>query len=226
MRILIIEDEHRLAGLLKEGLGQEAFAVDLSYDGGDGLATAEATEYDLIILDRMLPGGLDGADICARLRAHGNQTPIIMLTAKDSVDDRVAGLNVGADDYLVKPFAFDELLARLHALLRRPPVTLAPILSADDLTLNPTTKAVTRAGQSISLSTTEYALLEYLLRHKNQTISKATLIEHVWDFNADILPSTVEVFVVHLRAKIEKPFTGPKLIHTVRGFGYNISDPT
>jgi two-component system, OmpR family, response regulator len=225
MRILIIEDEHHIARLLKEGLGNEGFAVDVCNDGEDGMAAAQSEEYDLIVLDRMLPGGKDGADICRTLRSEGNHIPIIMLTAKDKIEDRVAGLNAGADDYLVKPFSFLELLARVHALLRRPHEAFGETLSAGDLSLNTATKKVQRGGEPIRLSATEYALLEYLLRNKGRVVSKNTLINHVWDFDANVLPSTVEVHIVYLRAKIEKPFDAPKLVHTVRGFGYEVIDP-
>lgn len=223
MRILIIEDEHKIANALKRGLEQEAFAVDISYDGDEGLAFAQTETYDAIILDRMLPGQTDGLEICRQLRAAKNHTPIIMLTAKDQVADRVAGLNAGADDYLVKPFAFEELLARVHALLRRPQAAQATTLTVDNLSLNPVTFEVKRADQPISLSRKEFALLHFLMRNANIVVSKDTIINHVWDFDADVLPNTVEVYMGYLRQKIDKPF--PKvqpLINTVRGFGYRI----
>lgn len=222
MRILIIEDEHKIARAVKEGLEEESYAADISFDGQEGLNAARYEEYDLIILDRMLPGGMDGAEICATLRKEGNHTPILMLTARDQVRDRVAGLNAGADDYLVKPFSFEELLARVKALLRRPHESLGEILEAGDLSMNTTTHVVSRNGKTITLSSKEYALLEYLLRNKNKVLSKHNIITHVWDFDADILPNTVEVFVAYLRSKIDKPFDGPTLLQTVRGFGYKI----
>lgn len=172
----------------------------------------------------MVNGGLDGAEICETLRREGNHTPVLMLTARDQVRDRVQGLNSGADDYVIKPFSFEELLARVKALLRRPHETLGEVLNVGDLTLNTTTHEVRRAEKSIQVSSKEYALLEYLMRNKNKVLSKHNIITHVWDFDADILPNTVEVFVAYLRAKIDKPFNGPALLQTVRGFGYKIGD--
>ena len=224
MRILIVEDEHKIANALREGLEAEAFAVDVLYDGTEGLNAARYEEYDLLILDRMLPGGTDGVKICRTLRQEGKHMPVLILTAKDQVRDRVEGLNAGADDYLTKPFSFEELLARVYALLRRPQHALGEELSAADLTLNPILHEVRRGGQLISLSTKEYALLEYLLRNKNKVLSKNNIMTHVWDFDADILPNTVEVFIAYLRAKIDKPFNRPPLIYTVRGFGYKIGE--
>lgn len=222
MRILVVEDEHKIAGALKRGLEQESYAVDLAYDGEEGLSSALTDEYDVIVLDRMLPGLLDGAEICKEVRANGVRTPIIMLTAKDKIGDRVEGLNAGADDYLVKPFAFEELLARLRALLRRPQDHVGNVLTLDDLTLDTTTFEVKRAGRKIQLSQREYALLEYLMRNQNRILSKANIISHVWDYDADILPNTLEVYIGYLRNKIERPFRGPDLIHTIRGFGYKL----
>lgn len=224
MRILVVEDEHKIARAIKEGLEEESYAVDLSFDGQEGLNAARYEEYDLIILDRMLPGGMDGTEICETLRKEGNHTPVLMLTARDQVRDRVQGLNSGADDYVVKPFSFEELLARVKALLRRPHETLGEVLNVGDLTLNTTTHEVRRAEKTIQVSSKEYALLEYLMRNKNKVLSKHNIITHVWDFDADILPNTVEVFVAYLRAKIDKPFNGPALLQTVRGFGYKIGD--
>ena len=224
MRILVVEDEHKIARAIKEGLEEESYVVDLSFDGQEGLNAARYEEYDLIILDRMLPGGMDGAEICETLRREGNHTPVLMLTARDQVRDRVQGLNSGADDYVVKPFSFEELLARVKALLRRPHESLGEVLSVGDLTLNTTTHEVRRAEKAIQVSSKEYALLEYLMRNKNKVLSKHNIITHVWDFDADILPNTVEVFVAYLRAKIDKPFGGPALLQTVRGFGYKIGD--
>lgn len=222
MRVLIIEDEHKIANVIKEGLVEEAFAVDVCYNGEDGLNTAQSEDYDIIILDRMLPGNVDGIGICKSLRSAQNHTPIIMLTAKDQIRDRINGLNSGADDYLVKPFSFEELLARMRALLRRPRDGLGETLTANGLSLNTITKEIRRDGQQIKLSAKEYAILEYLLRNKGKVISKNLILNHVWNFDSDVLPSTVEVFVVYLRAKIDKPFDGPPLIQTIRGFGYKI----
>lgn len=224
MRILIIEDEHKIARAIKDGLEEESYAADISFDGQEGLNAARYEEYDLIILDRMLPGGMDGTEICETLRREGNHTPILILTARDQVRDRVQGLNAGADDYLVKPFSFEELLARVKALLRRPHETLGEELQVGDLTLNTVSHEIRREGKVITLSSKEYALLEYLMRNKNKVLSKHNIITHVWDFDADILPNTVEVFVAYLRAKIDKPFKGDNLLQTVRGFGYKIGD--
>lgn len=223
MRILVVEDEHKIARAIKRGLEQETYAVDVAYDSDNGLSMALTDEYDLIVLDRMLPGLLDGVEICKEVRAEGIHTPIIMLTAKDAIVDRVGGLNAGADDYLVKPFAFEELLARVRALLRRPHDNLGVELSINDLVLNPETFEVTRAGKAVQLSQREFALLEYLLRNQNRVVTRNSIITHVWDYDADVLPNTVEVYVGYLRNKIDKPFRGPQLIHTIRGFGYKLA---
>ena len=222
MRILVIEDEEKLARALKKGLEQETFAVDLEFDSDSGLAAAEAGQYDLFIFDRMLPGTLDGIGIVKALRSRHIITPILLLTAKDSTADKVVGLNAGADDYLIKPFAFEELLARIHALLRRPTTEPQTTLSYQDLSLEPHSHTVRRGDTVIVLTAKEFALLEYLLRHKDTTVSKETLMTHVWDFDADILPNTVEVYIGYLRNKIDKPFSGKNLIHTRRGFGYKL----
>lgn len=226
MKLLIIEDELKLAKALKRGLEQERFAVDLAHTADEGLAQALVDEHDLVILDRMLPGSIDGIKICLALREQKKQVPILLLTAKDRVSDRVDGLNAGADDYLVKPFSFEELLARVRALLRRPKDVLSKQLQLDDLSLNPSTFEVRRSGQAVHLSKTEFSLLEYLLRHPYQILSKETIIQHVWDFDADILPNTVEVYMKYLRDKIDKPFATQPLIQTVRGFGYRIGNRT
>jgi DNA-binding response OmpR family regulator len=223
MRILIIEDEHKIARAVKEGLEEESYAADVAFEGQEGLNAALYEDYDLIILDRMLPGGMDGVEICQKLRAEGKHTPVLMLTAKDQVRDRVAGLNAGADDYLIKPFSFEELLARVKALLRRPHETLGQTLQVGDLTLDPVSHEVRRASKDITLSTKEYALLEYMMRNEGKVLSKNTIMTHVWDFDADILPNTIEVFMAYLRNKIDKPFDGAPLIQTVRGFGYKLA---
>jgi two-component system, OmpR family, response regulator len=222
MRILLIEDEHKIASAIKQGLELETFAVDVEYDSDSGLATAEAEDYDLIILDRMLPGSLEGVGICKALRQQGNHTPILLLTAKDDVRDRVEGLDAGADDYLPKPFAFEELLARIRALLRRPQDNLGTTLSYKDLTLDTVNYEVRRDGKWIALSRKEFSLLEYLLRNAERLLTKDAIIKHVWDFDADILPNTVEVYIGYLRNKIDKPFRKNPLIHTVRGYGYKL----
>ncbi len=220
---MVIEDEHKIANALRKGLEQESYAVDVAYDADEGLSSALTGDHDLIILDRMLPGLIEGVDICREVRASNVHVPIIMLTAKDQIKDRVTGLNSGADDYLVKPFAFEELLARVRALLRRPQDNLGTVLKIDDLTMDTVSFEVRRAGKPITLSSKEYALLQYLLRNQNQVLSKNAIITHVWDFDADVLPNTVEVYMGYLRSKIEKPFNGPSLIQTVRGFGYKLA---
>jgi len=224
MRILVIEDEHKIANSIKKGLEQELYAVDIAYTGDDGYDFASTEEYDLIILDRLLPG-LDGIDICKKLREKQIHTPIILLTAKGQVHVRVEGLNSGADDYLVKPFAFEELLARIKALTRRPKGNIGSVLAVSDLSLNTLTYEVKRGKIKINLSRKELSLLEYVMRHPNQIITKDQIINHVWNYEADILPNTVEVYIGYLRSKIDKPFKSSKpLIKTVRGFGYRISE--
>lgn len=224
MRILVIEDEPKIAGAIKRGLMQEKFAVDIESDGDGGLGAALNEEYDLMIIDRMLPGSLEGLEVCQQIRAKGISTPIILLTAKDQVSDRVAGLNAGADDYLVKPFSFDELLARVRALLRRPKAVKSNMLQVKDLSLDTISYEVRRADKPINLSAKEYALLEYMMRNAGQVLSKDRIISHVWDFDADILPNTVEVYIGYLRNKIDKPFKSPGLIRTLRGFGYKLGE--
>lgn len=221
MRILIIEDEHKIAQALKKALVQENYAVDVSYDGDDGYAMATTEPYDLAIIDRMIPGKYDGLAIVKEMRKEKIHTPIIILTAKGTISDRTTGLDAGADDYLVKPFALEELLARVRALLRRPVEVLQTILTAGDLSLDTVTYVVKRADKEISLTSKEFALLEYLLRNQGKPSNKETIISHVWDYNADILPNTVEVYMKYLRQKIDDPFDTP-LLHTARGFGYKI----
>jgi two-component system, OmpR family, response regulator len=221
MRILVIEDEAKIAQAIKDGLEQDYYAVDVAHDGESGLNTALNDGYDLIILDVMLPK-MNGFEVCRKLREAADHTPILMLTAKDQDGDVVQGLNTGADDYLAKPFSFDVLLARVKALLRRPHDGLGEVLEAADLTMDTISKEVKRAGKPIKLSAKEYALLEYLLRNEGRVLSKNNIITHVWDFDADILPNTVEVFIAYLRAKVDKPFKSPELIHTIRGFGYRL----
>lgn len=224
MRVLLVEDENKIANSIKKGLEQESFAVDVTYDGTSGYDYAVSEEYDAIILDRLLPG-IDGMDICKKLRENNIHTPILMLTAFGEVHDRVEGLNSGADDYLPKPFAFTELLARLRALTRRPHSSLTTQLKVDGLTLDSVTFDVKRDGITISLSNKEFSLLEYLIRHKGTIIKKEQIINHVWNYDSDVLPNSVEVYITHLRNKIDKPFRNKKaLITTVRGFGYKISD--
>ena len=224
MRILLVEDEKKIARAVKKGLEAQSFAVDAVHDGLSGYDMAATEDYDIVILDLMLPK-LNGIEICRQLRSAGDQTPILMLTARGQLEDRVAGLNSGADDYLVKPFAFAELVARVKALARRPKTGVGPILAADDLTLNTITYQVTRADVDINLSRKEFALLEFLLRNKGHVLTKDQFIEHVWDYEAEILPNTVEVYIGYLRNKVDKAFTAkPPLIHTVRGFGYRLGE--
>ncbi|MEK7095678.1 MAG: response regulator transcription factor [Patescibacteria group bacterium] len=222
MRILVVEDEHKIAGAIKKGLEQEKYAVDVEYDADSGYGAALNEPYDLMIIDRMLPGSMEGMDIARRLREEKIHTPILLLTAKDQVRDRVAGLNAGADDYLVKPFSFEELLARVRALLRRPPEAKNNVLKVGDLSLDTTNYQLRRSGKLIALSSKEFALLEYLMRNAGQVLSKDNIIAHVWNFDADILPNTVEVYIGYLRSKIDKPFKSKPLLHTLRGFGYKI----
>lgn len=220
MRILVVEDEHKIANAIKKGLEQESYAVDVVYDGDEGLDFALTDDYDLVILDRMIPGENDGLQILKAMRESKSHTPVIFVTAKDRVNDRVEGLDAGADDYLVKPFAFEELLARVRALLRRPQDGLETTLKYEDLSLNPATFTVSRDSKTIELTTKEFALLEYLMRNPDRIVTKETIITHVWNYDADILPNTVEVYMGYLRNKVDKPFKGPKLLHTKRGFGY------
>lgn len=221
MRILVVEDERRIAQAIKEGLEQESYAVDVAFDGLEGYSTAVNDGYDVILLDVMLPE-MNGYEIVRKLRDEGNHTPVLMLTAKDQNKDIVQGLDSGADDYLQKPFSFEVLLARIRALLRRPQEVIHHIIKIEDLTVDLTHREVKRNGNLIKLSSKEYAVLEYLVRNNGKVLSKNNIMTHVWDFDADILPNNVEVFVAYLRNKIDRPFKGPKLIHTVRGFGYRV----
>lgn len=221
MRVLIIEDEHKIAGALKKALEQESYAVDVSYDGDDGYAMATTEPYDVAIIDRMIPGEYDGLAIVKAMRSAKIHTPVILLTAMSSVRDRTAGLDSGADDYLVKPFALEELLARVRALLRRPVEQQATILTIGDLTLDTLSFSVKRGNDEINLTSKEFALLEYLMRNPGRPISKDVIISHVWDYDSDILPNTVEVYIKYLRNKIDAPYK-TQLLHTIRGFGYKL----
>ena len=222
MRILVVEDEHRIANSIKKGLEMEKYAVDVAYEGTSGFDLASTEDYDLIILDLMLPG-MDGITICKELRKKQIHTPILILTAKGQIQDKVQGLDSGADDYLTKPFSFEELLARARALFRRPKNSLDTVLTVGELELNTTNFQVKRESKEINLSSKEYSLLEYLMRHANHVLTKDQIIGHVWNYDADILPNTVEVYIKNLRKKIDMPFIGKKqLIKTVRGFGYKI----
>ncbi|MBC7459457.1 response regulator transcription factor [Candidatus Saccharibacteria bacterium] len=221
MRVLIVEDEHKIARALKKALEQETYAVDVAFDGDEGHAMATTEPYDIAIIDRMLPGDYDGIGIVKAMRDAKIHTPVLFLSALGSVSERTAGLDAGADDYLTKPFALEELLARVRALLRRPTEQQAALLTAGDLTLDTITYSVERASKPIQLTSKEFALLEYLLRNQGRPLSKEVIISHVWDYDADILPNTVEVYIKYLRNKVDAPFKKP-LIHTVRGFGYKI----
>jgi len=221
MRILLVEDEHKIARALKKALEQESYAVDVAYDGDEGFAMATTEPYDAAVIDRMLPGNYDGMAIVKAMREAKIHTPVLFLTALGSVRDRTQGLDNGADDYLVKPFALEELLARVRALLRRPKEQQATVLKAGDLSLNTITYEVKRADKDIQLTGKEFALLEYMLRNQGRPLSKELIIAHVWDYDADILPNTVEVYIKYLRTKVDQPFSRP-LIHTSRGFGYKL----
>lgn len=218
MRILVVEDDPNLAAFVQKGLREESYAVDSAADGEEGLSMATTMPYDLLILDVMLPK-LDGLTMCRRLRAAGSVTPILLLTAKGTVDDRVTGLNMGADDYLTKPFAFVELLARVRALLRRGVQEVTPRLTVADLEVDPVAHRVWRSGQVIALTNKEYALLEYLLRNRGRVLTRTAIIEHVWDIHYDGVTNIVDVHIRALRAKVDREATQP-LIHTVRGVGY------
>ncbi len=220
MRILVVEDDHKIANALKRGLERQSYAVDVSFDGDDGLSMATTEPYDLVILDRMLPGA-DGIKILRTMRESGIHTPVLMLTAKDKVLDRAEGLNAGADDYLVKPFAFVELIARVRALLRRPQESVDTNIESDGLELDRDSFTARRNGKSIELTAKEFALLEYLMGNSGRISTKDQIMQHVWDYDADILPNTVEVYIGYLRSKIDKAFPElPTLINTRRGFGY------
>ena len=224
MRVLLVEDEEKIASAVKRGLELKGYAVDTVADSDTGLSYAVDPDYDIIILDRMLPGSKDGLDIARQARAEGQKAPILILTARGSIADKVEGLNAGVDDYLVKPFSFSELVARMQALMRRPPVVNSPVLKYDDLTLDPAKYEVARGNKSIKLSNKEFALLEYFMRHGEQILTKDMIINHVWNEDTVVMPNTVEVYIGYLRAKIDRIFPErPQLINTVRGFGYKLS---
>ncbi len=217
MRILVVEDELRMATLLKRGLTEEGHQVFVANDGTEGFEMARSAEFDVIVLDVMLPG-MDGLTIARKLREARNQTPVLMLTARDTAASVIAGLDAGADDYLTKPFSFDIFLARLRAVSRRGAIPRAVFLEVADLKLDPSTRRVSRAGQSISLTPREFSLLELLMRNHGRVITRDTILESVWGFDSDVAGNTIEAFVRLLRLKVDA--TEPKLIHTVRGVGY------
>ncbi|OGK20224.1 DNA-binding response regulator [Candidatus Roizmanbacteria bacterium RIFCSPHIGHO2_02_FULL_37_13b] len=224
MRILLVEDEHLIANSIKKGLEQDRYAVDVAYNGNDGFDLASVEDYDLMILDLMLPG-MDGMTICKKLRKDNIHTPILILTAKGQTRDKVEGLESGADDYLTKPFSFEELLAWIRALIRRPKNSLNIVIKVHDLELNTKSFIVTREKKEIELSSKEYSLLEYLMRNAGKILTKEQIIAHVWNYDADILPNTIEVYIKNLRNKIDLPFKNKKpLINTIRGFGYKIGN--
>lgn len=220
-KILLVEDEKKIALAIERGLKNESFEVHLLENGKDAVFYSTRSEYDCIILDRMLPY-MEGVEVCKEIRKANIKTPIIMLTAKSGIDDKVEGLDAGADDYLTKPFSFEELLARIRALLRRPQDLISDLLIVDDLTLNIKTFDVARDGIKINLSKTEFELLRYMMENAGQILTKGKIINDVWDFDSDVLPNTVEAYIGYLRNKVDKPFKSKSLITTVRGFGYKL----
>lgn len=223
MRVLVVEDNSDMGAYLKQGLSEQGFAVDLVADGAAGFEFASAGVYDLLILDRMLPGQ-DGLDLLRKLRSRGIPAPAIFLTARGAVNDRVEGLDAGADDYLVKPFSFAELLARIRVVLRRGGDAVPAVLRVADLVLDPVAHTVERAGQRIDLSSKQFALLHYLMRHAGQVVSRTMIQEHVWNFDFDGLTNVVDVHINRLRNKVDRGFDRP-LIHTLRGVGYVLREP-
>lgn len=222
MRVLVVEDDHRISNIIKKGLTEDGFAIDTAFDGEEGQYLAESENYDLIILDIMLPK-VDGLTICRDLRAKNVKIPVLMLTAKATVEDRVMGLDSGADDYLAKPFAYLELRSRIHALIRRSKQDPLPTLKISDLEVDPLKHKVVRNGKPISLTPKEFAVLELLLRHRDEVVTRTMITEHVWDYNFDSMSNVVEVFVAALRRKVDKGAQVP-LLHTVHGVGYKISE--
>jgi heavy metal response regulator len=221
MRILLVEDEHSIAQFIRQGLSEAGYAVDIVGDGHTGLEYASAAEYDAILLDILLPGR-DGLDVLRQIRAQGKKTPVLLLTARDAIEDRVKGLDLGADDYLTKPFAFPELLARLRALLRRPPLQTGTVLRVGDLELDTVCREVRRAGRMIELSPREFMLLQYLMRHPQQVLTRTQIGEHIWNFDFVSESNVVDVYIGYLRRKIDRGFAQP-LLHTIRGVGYRLS---
>jgi two-component system copper resistance phosphate regulon response regulator CusR len=222
MRLLLIEDERKVADIIARGLRAESYAVDVAHDGPTGWEMASGIDYDLIVLDLMLPG-LNGTELLRRLRGRGTNTTVLVLTARDATEDKVENFEAGADDYLTKPFVFAELLVRVKALLRRPPVSRSNVLRVADLEVDRLTHQVRRAGKRIELTSKEYGLLEYMVAHPGRVLSRTMIMEHVWDDSFEGLTNIVDVYVRHLREKVDQPYR-QKLIHTVRGAGYCLSD--
>ena len=220
MRILVVDDDRHLCAIIKRGLLEEAYAVDVAYDGEEGQYMAEVNHYDLIILDIMMPKK-DGIEMCKELRAKRINTPILMLTAKDAVEDRVRGLDAGADDYMVKPFSFNELLARVRALLRREATTKSPEIRLGDLVLNTLTREVKRGDRVVELTTKEYVILEYFMRHPNIVVTRTMLEEHAWDYDFDSMSNLIEVYIRRLRRKLDDD-EKDSILQTVRGAGYRL----
>jgi len=218
MRVLVVEDEVKMSALIKRGLEREGYAVDVAQDGAEALWAAREVSYDAIVLDAMIPEP-DGFAVCRTLRDEGRWSPVLMLTARDAVEDRVHGLDAGADDYLTKPFAFVELFARLRSLTRRGVVERPVVLTAGDLVLDPVTRSVQRGVVAINLSAKEFALLEFLMRHPDEVLTRQAILEHVWDFAHDGISNVVDVYIRYVREKIDRPF-GCETIETVRGVGY------
>jgi heavy metal response regulator len=218
MRILVVEDEKKVASFIKRGLEEESFSVDMAYDGEEGLSMAESNPYDLILMDLMLPK-MDGLAVIKELRSKGNKAPVLCLTAKDTVEDIVSGLDSGSDDYLTKPFAFAELVARVRALLRRGVQDRGAEIRYADLRLDPVAHKVWRSNKEIELTAKEYALLEYFMRNPNQILTRTMIAEHVWDYTFDSFTNIIDVYVNYLRKKVDRDYD-KKLIHTVRGIGY------
>jgi heavy metal response regulator len=223
MRVLVVEDEKKIAGFIKQGLQEEQYAVDIVFDGETALDLLSSVVYDLIVLDVMLPKK-DGVEVCQALRKRGERTPVLMLTARDAVEDRVRGLDSGADDYLVKPFAFAELLARIRALLRRGSAISSAQLRVGDLMLDTLTRRATRGDQTVELTAREYALLEYLMRNAGQVLSRTQILNHLWNYDFLGSSNVVDVYIGYLRRKIDDGFT-TRLLRTVRGSGYSIEEP-
>jgi two-component system OmpR family response regulator len=220
MRVLVVEDSVRMADVLRRGLVEEGYAVDVVATGADAVWLASEAPFDAIVLDVVLPD-FDGFEVCRRLRRADRWPPLLMLTARDDVSDRVRGLDAGADDYLTKPFAFEELLARVRSLVRRGPRDRSPTLQIGDLELDPAAHAVRRAGEPVPLTPKEFALLQYLMTHPDEALTRSSLLEHVWDFAFDGDPNVVDVYIGYLRAKIDRPF-GRRSIETVRAVGYRL----